>query len=92
MGIFLGVIAVLIVYGIAASKFEKIAVMKGHSGYFWYCFFLGIAGWLMVIALPDRTSKDELADSAEKLSNIEEIADNGESKETAFDDDTLPPI
>ncbi len=46
----------LAVSALAASQFNKIAEMKGHSGYFWWCFWLGVAGWAMVIALPDRGS------------------------------------
>jgi len=45
----------LAISAVVASKFEKIAEMKGHSGYFWWCFWLGAIGWTMVIALPDRT-------------------------------------
>lgn len=39
---------------LVASKFETIARMKGHSGYFGWCVWLGLIGWAMVIALPDR--------------------------------------
>lgn len=35
-----------------AKKFESIANLKGHSGYFVWCFIFGIIGYLMVIALP----------------------------------------
>ena len=52
---------VLIAAGIAlqifvAKEFEKIAEMKGHAGkrYFWWTFFLGLVGMLMVASLPDR--------------------------------------
>ena len=48
---------VLVIDYFAASKFEEIAEMKGHSGYFAWCFWLGIIGWCMVIALPDRSNK-----------------------------------
>ncbi len=39
-----------------AKVFERAANMKGHNGkpFFWWCFFLGLIGFLMVIALPDR--------------------------------------
>lgn len=42
-----------------ATKFSKIAAMKGHTegSWFWICFFFGFVGWLMVIALPDRKRK-----------------------------------
>lgn len=47
---------VLIIHGFASSKMNEIAVMKGYpeGGYFGWCFWLGIVGYLMVIALPDR--------------------------------------
>ena len=45
---------VVVIDLLAASKFSDIAKMKGHQGYFWWCFLLGLVGWLMVIALPDR--------------------------------------
>ncbi len=50
-------IAIIISY-IAASAFDEIAVSKGYKqkSYFWYCFWLGLAGWLMVVALPDRST------------------------------------
>ena len=42
--------------GIIASWFSEAAREKGYSGakYFWICFFFGVAGQLLVIALPDR--------------------------------------
>lgn len=54
MAIAIGVIVGLFIAVIAADKFDKIAQMKGHQGYFWWCFWLGIIGWIMVAALPDR--------------------------------------
>lgn len=45
-------IVVLVIDYIIANKFEKIANMKGHSGYFWWCFLLGFVGYIMVAALP----------------------------------------
>ena len=53
MGILM-IILMIVVHALAASKFEKIANMKGHQGYFWWCFCLGMVGWAMIIALPDR--------------------------------------
>lgn len=53
---------VLVCYGIFAFllfvtyEFGKAAGMKGHQKmrYFWIAFFLPIAGYMLVIALPDR--------------------------------------
>jgi uncharacterized membrane protein YkvI len=53
---------ILIVIGIfflfdyfISKKFEIIANMKGHKGYFWWCFWFGFIGYFMVVALPDRS-------------------------------------
>ncbi|MBQ9953774.1 MAG: hypothetical protein IJO92_05555 [Clostridia bacterium] len=39
-----------------AGEFHQAATLKGHpqSKYFWICFFCGIVGYLLVIALPDK--------------------------------------
>ena len=47
-------VVVIAINLIVASQFEKIAIMKGHQGYYFWCFLFGPAGWAMVIALPDR--------------------------------------
>ena len=47
-------ILALLLHWFIARKFENIANMKGHKGYLGWCFFLGLIGWLMVVALPDR--------------------------------------
>ena len=53
--IFMIAVVVLAINGAVASKFADIAGMKGHEGspYFWFTFFMGIVGMLMVVALPD---------------------------------------
>ena len=55
--IILCLIVELILAIFIAKEFENIAEMKGHYGrkYFWWSFLLGLVGWLMVIALPDKT-------------------------------------
>ena len=47
-----------------AKEFEHIADMKGHDGrrYFWWTFFLGPVGMLMVIALPVVNKKEVRAE------------------------------
>ena len=51
----------LIIAYIAACKFSEIAEMKGHKGreYFWYTFWLGIIGMLMVVALPNLKAAEK---------------------------------
>ncbi len=59
MGWFLTLLFVAIFFVIdwfVAKRFDEIAQMKGQppKKYFWWCFWLGMIGWAMVIALPDR--------------------------------------
>ena len=53
------IIVIMIAYGIA-QEFARIAEMKGHDGkpYFWFTFLFGIAGMLMVIALPTKSENN----------------------------------
>ena len=52
-----------------AKQFHEIAKMKAHpeKKFFWWCFWIGMIGWTMVIALPDRgnTTHQESADTEE---------------------------
>ena len=61
IGLMIGLLAFeigMIVFHIIVSvKFGQIAKDKGYKGYFWYVFFLGIAGILLIMALPDRNKK-----------------------------------
>lgn len=72
------VIVVIIVIGILlllnyllAKEFYAIAEMKGyeyHKKYFWYCFIFGWIGYLMVIALPNKTAiKKSVGDELPEL-------------------------
>lgn len=55
------VVISLVVDMVISSLFGMIAEMKGHSRqmYRWICFFLGLPGWIMVAALPDRAKKSK---------------------------------
>ena len=50
-------VVILVINAVVADKFSEIAEMKGHEGkpYFWFTFFLGFIGMLMVVALPNIT-------------------------------------
>ncbi len=47
---------IIVVSYLVAREFYKAAVMKGWAArkYFWLPFLLGIVGYLLIIALPDR--------------------------------------
>ncbi len=57
-------ILILIIHWFIAKEFYIIAIMKGFDErkYFWLPFLLGLIGYLMIIALPDRGSVDDTDD------------------------------
>ncbi len=61
----------------AASKFADIAEMKGHgrSPWFGWCFWTGIFGMLMVVALPDRSTKTTSSPEVQETSISDELPD-----------------
>ena len=67
-------IGLLVLNYYLAKWFSQIAEEKGffEKRYFWLTFFLGIAGMLMVVALPDRRSGTQ---AAKQLNPADEIPD-----------------
>ncbi len=92
MIIFVYLIALAVVmifnWGIA-DTFERIANLKGHSGYKGWCFWLGAIGWAMVIALPDRKNSNQM----EQLSKqIEQLSTKQPLPNAHEPDDELPEL
>lgn len=56
VGIVIGGILGIIIWGFVAREFQSIAALKGHDEmkYFWWTFLLGPVGMMMVIALPQQ--------------------------------------
>ena len=80
-GLFILAIPVLFLYlnFTIASKFESIASMKGygkeiHS--FAMCFWLGIVGYLYVIALPDLAREAQITKIVSHLKSNSSAEDN----------------
>lgn len=62
--------AAIVIDYLIASAFEKIAAEKGYSSvYFWWCFFMGLAGWIMVAALPNRKANPPVPSASDKGSS-----------------------
>lgn len=67
--IILGVFLALIINLIIASEMKTIVEEKGYSDsrkYFWYAFLFGIAGCIIVIALPNKKQIDLLEELVKK--------------------------
>ncbi len=88
------IIIFVVVQLITADEFNKIAAEKGYQGskYFWYCLLFGIAGWMMVSALPDRKNRyhenGNTQDSDRQ--NQTKVSESGYMGETIIDD--LPDL
>ena len=65
---------ILIMSGIIAKAFEKIAGEKGYSGYFWWCFLLGLVGWIMVAALPNKRAVAPAPAAPSRTDELERLA------------------
>ena len=57
IGIVFEIMAGLGINFLISKEFEFIAFEKGYNGkrYFWYAFFMGFVGYLLVIALPNKS-------------------------------------
>lgn len=69
--ILLSAIVMLVVQIIVTDRFCDITEAKGYprNTYYWYCFLLGVVGYMMVLALPDRNlyaKIDALTNAASK--------------------------
>lgn len=84
------IVVVIVVVALVAYKFESIAEMKGHEGYFWWCFWLGPVGWAMVIALPDR--RIEFPDYSKQIASITNYRQTPQPSQPPEDDDNLPEL
>lgn len=81
-----------------AKKFEQIAIDKGYSPAiehpFAMCFWLGIAGMIYVLALPDKTLKyrqEELI-KAIKSAPVQKAAEEKTETKTDFTNEELPEL
>lgn len=76
MGILISLLSLVVVLAIdwfAANAMYEIAVMKGHTDkkYLWWCFWMAMFGYPMVIALPDRRgAQSQSAPSADELPEL----------------------
>ncbi len=58
---------------VISLKFGSIAEDKGYTGQGWWCFLFGFIGWIMVLALPDKSITKKIDNLIKK---VETIANN----------------
>ena len=72
-------VVALYISAIVASKFEQIAIQKGYDSSihsFAMCFWLGVVGYLYVIALPDKSVQNLSNSTNAPGSNAASVEDN----------------
>lgn len=61
--IVLGALLIIIVQYFIADEMRDIAISKGclvPGRYFWFSFLFGLPGWIMVVALPNKTLEKKM--------------------------------
>ena len=68
----LSVIIGIVVSVLLAFQFSSAAEQKGYgeSRYFWLCLLLGLPGWLLVCALPDKSRDEDMARLESELHSL----------------------
>lgn len=72
MVVFLVLVVYLIIDGIVASYMKQVAYLKGYDDNahtFAICFWLGLPGWLYVVALPDLVARKNQETIVKLLAN-----------------------
>lgn len=77
MGGFLTLVTVALYFVInyfISKSFQDAAIEKGYNNekYFWFCFFFNMAGYLLVVALPDRKGGN-VSGAASKKASLNEL-------------------
>lgn len=90
-GIVLVISFVIVMFFVAdyyiSKEFQRIAILKGfhESRYFWYPFWLPLVGYLMVIALPDRSTESSYG-------NGKQVEEASPEKKVEVEQEHLPEL
>lgn len=81
--IILGIVLWCSIWGIAT---QSIGNSKGISGCFWWGFFLGIIGLIVVACLKDNATTNSNADNVEALDKLQKLKESGAISEAEFEE------
>lgn len=70
-------------FGIATHYVGK---SRGHQNCFWWGFFLGLIGLIVVLCLNDNTTTSSNSDNVEALDKLQKLKENGTISEKEFEE------
>lgn len=82
-------LVIIVINVLIAFYMDEVAKLKGYeNAVFWRCFWLGLPGWLYVVALPDLN----LRKSQEQIVKLLESNTRVSNTEIIYENDELPPL
>lgn len=70
-------------FGIATYYIGK---SRGHQNCFWWGFFLGLIGLIVVLCLNDNTSSSSNSDNVEALDKLQKLKESGTISDKEFEE------
>lgn len=81
--VILVIVAWCCIWGVAT---QSIGNSKGINGSFWWGFFLGIIGLIVVACMKDNSTVSNKSDNVEALDKLQKLKENGTISEAEFED------
>lgn len=86
----LSLILFLFVFCIQGSFFGVatyfVGKSKGHTNCFWWGFFLGLIGLIVVLCLNDKASSSSNSDNVEALDKLQKLRESGTISDKEFEE------
>ncbi len=83
-------LTILLILGIQGCTFGVVTYYigksRGHQNCFWWGFFLGLIGLIVVLCLKDNTTTSSNLDNVEALDKLQKLKENGTISEKEFEE------
>lgn len=83
-------LTVILIFGIQGCTFGVatyyIGKSRGHQNCFWWGFFLGLIGLIVVLCLNDNTTTSSNSNNVEALDKLHKLKESGAISENEFEE------